>query len=83
MIYSHTHGDHWGGVRGLLDEADVRSGKVPVIAPIDFMEFTVSENVYAGNAMNRRLSKEVPNSIGFSKRRGAFRNGSLQKQKSA
>ena len=55
VIYSHTHGDHWGGVRGIVDEADVRSGKVPIIAPVDFMEFTVSENVYAGNAMNRRL----------------------------
>ena len=55
VIYSHTHGDHWGGVRGIVDEADVRSGKVPIIAPIDFMNFTVSENVYAGNAMNRRL----------------------------
>ncbi|MGZ9159335.1 MAG: alkyl/aryl-sulfatase, partial [Nitrospira sp.] len=55
VIYSHTHGDHWGGVRGLVDEADVRSGKIPVIAPIDFMSFTISENVYAGNAMNRRL----------------------------
>lgn len=55
VIYSHTHGDHWGGVRGLIDEADVRSGKIPIIAPVDFMEFTVSENVYAGNAMNRRL----------------------------
>ena len=55
VIYSHTHGDHWGGVRGIVDEADVRSGKVPVIAPVDFMEFTVSENVFAGNAMNRRL----------------------------
>jgi len=55
VIYSHTHGDHWGGVRGIVDEADVRSGKISVIAPVDFMEFTVSENVYAGNAMNRRL----------------------------
>ena len=55
VIYSHTHADHWGGVRGIVDEADVRSGKVPVIAPVDFMNFTVSENVYAGNAMNRRL----------------------------
>jgi alkyl sulfatase BDS1-like metallo-beta-lactamase superfamily hydrolase len=55
VIYSHTHGDHWGGVRGLVDEADVRSGKIPLIAPIDFMSFTISENVYAGNAMNRRL----------------------------
>jgi alkyl sulfatase BDS1-like metallo-beta-lactamase superfamily hydrolase len=55
VIYSHTHGDHWGGVRGIVNEADVKSGKVPIIAPIDFMDFTVSENVYAGNAMNRRL----------------------------
>ena len=55
VIYSHTHGDHWGGVRGIVDEADARSGKVVVIAPSDFMDFTISENVYAGNAMNRRL----------------------------
>jgi alkyl sulfatase BDS1-like metallo-beta-lactamase superfamily hydrolase len=55
VIYSHTHGDHWGGVRGILKEEDVRSGKVPVIAPVDFMTHTVAENVYAGNAMNRRL----------------------------
>ena len=55
VIYSHTHADHWGGVRGIVDEADVRSGKVAVIAPVDFMDFTISENVYAGNAMNRRL----------------------------
>ena len=55
VIYSHTHGDHWGGVRGLISDEDVRSGKVQVIAPVDFMDFTISENVYAGNAMNRRL----------------------------
>jgi alkyl sulfatase BDS1-like metallo-beta-lactamase superfamily hydrolase len=55
VIYSHTHGDHWGGVRGIVEEADVRSGKVALIAPVDFMDFTISENVYAGNAMNRRL----------------------------
>jgi len=55
VIYSHTHGDHWGGVRGVVDEADVRAGKIPIIAPAGFMEHTVSENVYAGNAMNRRL----------------------------
>ena len=55
VIYSHTHADHWGGVRGIVDEADVRSGKIPLIAPVDFMDHTVSENVYAGNAMNRRL----------------------------
>ena len=56
VIYSHSHTDHWGGIRGIVDEVDVRAGKVEIIAPRDFMEHTISENVYAGNAMNRRLS---------------------------
>lgn len=55
VIYSHSHADHFGGVRGVVDEADVRSGKVKVIAPIHFMEHAVAENIYAGNAMSRRL----------------------------
>ena len=55
VIYSHSHADHWGGVRGIISEADVRAGKVEVIAPVGFMQYAVSENVYAGNAMNRRL----------------------------
>jgi alkyl sulfatase BDS1-like metallo-beta-lactamase superfamily hydrolase len=55
VIYSHTHVDHWGGVRGLVKDAELKSGKVPIIAPRDFMAHLVSENVYAGNAMNRRL----------------------------
>jgi alkyl sulfatase BDS1-like metallo-beta-lactamase superfamily hydrolase len=55
VIYSHPHGDHWGGVRGIVKEEDVRSGKVALIAPVDFIEYTISDNVYAGNAMNRRL----------------------------
>ncbi len=55
VVYSHSHGDHFGGVRGVADEADVKSGKVKIIAPIGFMRHAVSENVYAGNAMTRRL----------------------------
>ena len=55
VVYSHSHADHWGGVRGIVDEADVRAGKVQIIAPRGFMNHAVSENVYAGNAMNRRL----------------------------
>ena len=27
VVYSHSHGDHFGGVRGVVDEADVKSGK--------------------------------------------------------
>jgi alkyl sulfatase BDS1-like metallo-beta-lactamase superfamily hydrolase len=55
VVYSHSHADHFGGVRGIVDEADVKSGKVPIIAPVGFMHHAVSENVYAGNAMTRRL----------------------------
>ena len=54
VVYSHSHLDHYGGVRGVIDEADVRSGKVQVIAPIGFMQHAVTENVYAGTAMIRR-----------------------------
>ncbi len=55
VIYSHSHVDHWGGLRGIVNEEDVRSGKITVIAPPNFMDCTISENVFAGNAMNRRV----------------------------
>jgi alkyl sulfatase BDS1-like metallo-beta-lactamase superfamily hydrolase len=55
VVYSHSHADHFGGVRGVVEEADVRSGKVKIIAPVGFMDHAVAENVYAGNAMSRRL----------------------------
>ncbi|MFN9525939.1 MAG: alkyl/aryl-sulfatase [Pseudomonadaceae bacterium] len=54
VIYSHSHVDHFGGVRGVIDEADVKAGKVRVIAPEGFYEHAVSENVLAGPAMMRR-----------------------------
>ncbi|GAB2518844.1 alkyl sulfatase dimerization domain-containing protein [Microbulbifer agarilyticus] len=54
VIYSHTHIDHFGGVKGLIDESDVRSGKVQVIAPYGFMQHVLAENVIAGTAMQRR-----------------------------
>ena len=54
VIYSHSHTDHYGGVRGVVDEADVRAGAVEIIAPDRFMEEIVSENVLAGTVMIRR-----------------------------
>ncbi|NQD75940.1 alkyl/aryl-sulfatase [Pseudomonas sp. CM27] len=54
VIYTHPHVDHFGGVRGVIDEADVKAGKVQVIAPQGFFEHAVSENVLAGPAMKRR-----------------------------
>jgi alkyl sulfatase BDS1-like metallo-beta-lactamase superfamily hydrolase len=54
VVYSHSHVDHFGGVRGVVDETDVQSGKVMIIAPEHFLEAAISENVFAGNAMTRR-----------------------------
>lgn len=54
VIYTHSHVDHFGGVKGVVDEADVKAGRVRVLAPEGFMEEAVSENIYAGNAMSRR-----------------------------
>ncbi len=54
VIYSHTHVDHWGGVKGVVAHEAVAAGRVPVWAPEGFMDFAVSENVLAGIAMARR-----------------------------
>lgn len=55
VIYTHSHIDHYGGVRGIISEADVAAG-TQIIAPIGFTRETVSENILAGNAMSRRAS---------------------------
>ncbi len=54
MIYTHSHVDHFGGVKGIISTDDVTSGRVEVIAPAGFLEHAVSENVFAGTAMTRR-----------------------------
>jgi alkyl sulfatase BDS1-like metallo-beta-lactamase superfamily hydrolase len=54
VVYSHSHADHYGGVRALVSPSDVAAGKVPILAPEGFTEHAISENVIAGNAMSRR-----------------------------
>ena len=54
VIYTHSHIDHYGGVKGVINEEDVKSGRIKIIAPEGFLEHAISENVYAGNAMSRR-----------------------------
>jgi len=54
VIYTHSHTDHYGGVRGVVDEARVTAGEVEIIAPHRFMEEVVSEAVLVGTAMVRR-----------------------------
>ena len=56
VIYTHSHTDHFGGVKGVISQADVDAGKVQVIAPHGFLEEAVSENVIAGPAMSRRAN---------------------------
>ena len=51
VIYTHSHVDHFGGVKGVTTQEDVDAGQVPVIAPEGFIEHAVAENVYAGTAM--------------------------------
>ncbi|WP_409329883.1 alkyl/aryl-sulfatase [Trujillonella humicola] len=54
VVYTHSHADHFGGVRGIVRQEDVDAGEVPVLAPEGFTGHAVSENVYAGPAMARR-----------------------------
>ncbi|MFZ1153697.1 MAG: MBL fold metallo-hydrolase [Solirubrobacteraceae bacterium] len=54
VIYTHSHVDHFGGVKGVVSEDTVHAGEVPVWAPAGFLEHAVSENVLAGTAMARR-----------------------------
>ena len=54
MIYSHTHSDHFGGVKGMISEADVAAGKVRVIAPEGFVEWVLKEQGLAAEGMPAR-----------------------------
>jgi len=54
VIYSHSHVDHFGGVRGVVDDAAVAAGDVAILAPDRFMEEVTKENVLAGTPMLRR-----------------------------
>ncbi len=72
VVYTHSHIDHFGGVKGIVNDEAVESGRVQIIAPTGFMEHAISENVMAGAAMTRRagymygaaLSKSPAGQIG-------------------
>ncbi len=78
VIISHTHVDHYGGIKGVMTEDEaadaslslegqIASGKIPIIVPENFTEHAVSENVYAGTAMGRRAAYQygsyLPDSV--------------------
>ncbi|MDH4159852.1 MAG: MBL fold metallo-hydrolase [Actinomycetota bacterium] len=72
VIYTHSHVDHFGGVKGVVTDEQVGAGQVQIIAPAGFLEHAIAENVYAGTAMTRRagymygaaLSKDPAGQIG-------------------
>lgn len=58
ILYSHTHTDHLGGVEAFVTKEQVGSpkeGKIPILAPEEFEQSLVDDNLYAGIAMSRRL----------------------------
>lgn len=63
VVYSHSHADHFGGVRGVTNDEDVKAGKTQILAPRDFLSHAVSENVYAGTAMTRRVQYQYANML--------------------
>ncbi len=56
VVITHSHADHFGGIRAFVSESDVAEGEVKIIAPEGFLEHSVVENVYAGVAMSRRAA---------------------------
>ncbi|MBU1268600.1 MAG: MBL fold metallo-hydrolase [Gammaproteobacteria bacterium] len=66
IVFTHSHVDHFGGALGVLSAEEVATRKVPVVAPIGFMEEATSENLLVGMAMARRsvymYGKRLPRS---------------------
>ncbi|HEY2836094.1 MAG TPA: alkyl sulfatase dimerization domain-containing protein [Rhizomicrobium sp.] len=54
VIYSHNHGDHYGGAGAVISPADAISGKVKVVAPAGFMPALIEEASVATNLARAR-----------------------------
>ncbi|MDJ0917437.1 MAG: alkyl sulfatase dimerization domain-containing protein [Woeseiaceae bacterium] len=72
VIITHSHADHFGGVRGVISEQEIEARGVDVVAPEGFFDASVNENLMAGNHMTRRamymfgnlLPKSAEGSVG-------------------
>ncbi len=54
ILITHSHIDHYAGIEWLISEDDVKSGRVQVIVPENFVFEVESENAFVGTAMSRR-----------------------------
>lgn len=64
VIFTHSHVDHFGGVKGITTPEEIEANNIPIVAPEGFFEEAVSENLIAGNTMSRRASYMYGNVIG-------------------
>lgn len=77
VIISHSHVDHFGGIKGVVSEEQVGSladGKVAIFVPEGFDDETIKENVYAGTAMFHRSGYQFGGPIPIGKK-GRVSNG--------
>lgn len=66
VIISHSHADHFGGIKGVVKEEQVgpaEEGKIPIYVPAGFDIECVRENIFAGPAMSRRSKYQFGGSI--------------------
>ncbi|MCR5624961.1 MAG: MBL fold metallo-hydrolase [Lachnospiraceae bacterium] len=66
IIISHSHGDHFGGVKGVVTPGQVgkaEDNKIPIYVPAGFDEECVKENIFAGTAMGRRADYQFGHSL--------------------
>ncbi|MCL2010444.1 MAG: MBL fold metallo-hydrolase, partial [Synergistaceae bacterium] len=52
IIITHSHADHYGGIRGVLNSGNTKDPAI--VAPDGFWDEAVSENVTVGEAMRKR-----------------------------
>ena len=79
VIYTHSHVDHFGGVRGVVNQEDIDAGKVKILAPAHFTEAAIGENVIAGNAMSRRATYMYGNLLPKERRRARSTGASARR----
>ena len=63
VIYTHCHGDHYGGASAVVSPADAAARKISVIAPLGFLDALVEESVVAGNLTARRAQFQFGDSL--------------------
>lgn len=63
VLFTHSHGDHYGGAYGVINKLDLANDKVQIIAPHGFVRESIGEAVVAGTAMSRRVQFQFGTSL--------------------